>query len=168
MIKYQFFSLLIGCLSFCYQSMAQYDTIYRNIKELRVEQKSFLRSLKSASQKKYFCNIGEDVINTIELIEVQDNCSIFMVGQYPLYKLILKQSKGYFEIDGVYYFVLGSDSLSEYPQGLFAFTNNQKAFLDLVPQDRWCTLGSDGCCELIFEYRKKKLFFIKNVTYGGY
>ena len=49
-------SLLMECLLFCSQSMAQYDTIYRNIKELRVEQKSFLRSLKSASHKRYFCN----------------------------------------------------------------------------------------------------------------
>lgn len=156
------------CLLFCSQSMAQYDTIYRNIKELRVEQKSFLRSLKSASHKRYFCNMGGDAINLIEIKESQDNSSMFLISQCPLYKLMLKKAKGYFEIDGIYYFVLGSDSLSEYPKGLFAFTGNQKAFLDIVPQDMWQMLGSDGGCELMFEYRKRKLYFIKDVTYGGY
>lgn len=168
-IKILLFVILSSC---CCPSMAQKDTIYRNIKELRIEQKPFLRSLNSASKKDYFCNIGDDAIYTIQVKYTQDSLCIFSIGQYCLQCGMLKKAKGYFMLNGTPYFVLGSDSLSEYPQGLFSFTRNQNVFMDVmvifaVSQDIWFvqTDFTDCYCGLDFEYRNGKLYFLRDITY---
>ena len=154
--------LLLSICFYCCSSMAQYDTVYRDIKELRVNQKSFLRSLTSASKKDFFCKIGSDAIYTIRIKDKQDGIYTFSIKQYCVTCRMLRKAKGYIQTKNNYYFILGSDSLTEYPEGLFAFTGNHKNFKDISTEDFWLLCGSDCSCAMDFEYKNKKLNFICN------
>lgn len=166
MIKKNKIILLLAMIILrCCPSMAQYDTIYRNIKELRVEKKSFLRSLKSASKKDYFCNMDGNTIYTIKMKDNQEGFCTFSIVQYCLTCRMLRNAKGYFKLNSRYYFVLGSDSLSEYPERMFVFTDNQKEFMDVTTEDIWSLCGSDCSCAIDFEFKKGKLYFLRNSTY---
>lgn len=158
--KYFLFFLIV-CLC-CNQTKAQYDTIYRGIKEIHVEKKTFLRSLKSASKEDYFCKLkNKDKVYTIRIRD-----SKFWIIQLDLRVAELWKAKGFFELNKCYYFVFGNDSLSDFPQGLFSYTDNQKLFMDLVDISElwWLNVGmSDGSCGMEFRYRDGKLYFIKNL-----
>ncbi|MDD4582522.1 MAG: hypothetical protein PHH25_09175 [Bacteroidales bacterium] len=141
------------------QTKAQYDTIFLNIPELIINNKSFIYDLDTMFQKSYLCEIKDGRIFTIYVKQTSEESYLFTILQAPLEHKRLADAKGFFKINGINFFVVGNELLSEYPKELFTTTNNQQQFYYLKDKE-WVTYN-DGTCWIDLEYRDEKLFFIK-------
>jgi len=138
-----------------------FDTVFLDIPELIVNNKSFLYDLDTMFQKSYLCEVREDGIFTMEVKQMNEDIYSFIIKQSPLEYGNLFRTKGFFKINGIYLFVRGTKLLPEYPKELFTITNNTQPFyyLKLKPE---ANIGFiDGECWRYLEYRDGKLFFLR-------
>lgn len=141
------------------QSEAQFDTIYINIPELMVNSNSFLNDLDTMFKKSYLCEIKDGRIFTIYVKQTSEESYLFTIIQAPLEYERLAGTKGFFKINGICFFVKGTELLSEYPKGLFTITKNQQQFYYLRYKED--VSFSDGECWIDLEYKDEKLFFLR-------
>lgn len=143
------------------QTKAQYDTIFLNIPELIINNKSFIYDLDTMFQKSYLCEIKDKRIFTIYVKQTSEESYLFTIIQAPLYYKRLADANGFFKLNGVYFFLKGTELLSEYPKGLFTITDNKQSFYYLKYKPDFNVQFVDGECWIDLEYRDEKLFFLK-------
>ena len=135
--------------------------MYFNLPELKVSQKSFLSSLNRIINKTSFCeekNDGETYINVITVSQNADSNYVFTILRSSLVQSNFYFAKGFFVTNGNYFFLMGKDSLYDYPEKLFCLTKNIHTFYDLRLND-W--LFCDGEVWMDLLYKRKRLYLIK-------
>jgi hypothetical protein len=141
-----------------------YDTVFIDIPELIVNNNSFLYDLDTMFQKSYLCEIRDDCILTIEVKQTNEGIYLFTIIQslLEINKRRLIGSKGFFTLNGVCFFVEGTELLSEYPKGLFTITNNLQSFYYLKIKPNLYEIGCVDCeCLIYLEYKDGNLFFLR-------
>lgn len=154
-------SLLLLYYNAISQNKFQYDTVYFNIPELKVNQKSFLRSLNRIINKTSFCEDkknGATYINVITINLNADSNYVFTVLRSKLHQSEFRFSKGYFKTNGNYFFLIGKDSLNDYPENLFCITKNIHTFYALRVKN---VSFLDGEVWMDLLYKRKRLYLIK-------
>ena len=159
--------ILLVFILFTFNNLAKaqyhllFDTVFLDIPELKVNNKSFLRDLGTMLRKSYLCKIKDNRIYTIYVEQKSECIYLFTIIQAPLEYKRLAGSKGFFKVKDTYFFLNGIDLLTEYPEGLFTITDNQQQFyyLKLKPDKN---IGFvDGECWIDLEYRNGNLFFLR-------
>jgi hypothetical protein len=138
---------------------AQWDTIYLDIPELKVNNSSFLYDLDTMFQKSYLCKEGKNSIYAMYVEQKSEGIFLLTIVQAPLERGRLAGAKGFFETNGMYIFVKGIGLLSEYPKGLFTITDNKQQFYYVKHPEH--IISFDGECWVDLEYKDDRLSFLK-------
>ncbi len=159
--------VFVFCILSIYHDVAesqvclQYDTVYFDLPELKVNQKSFLRTLNAVIRKTSFCEekkVGEKNVNVVYVKKYDDEKFMFSIVQSSIEYSKFHKSKFFFVLKDRYFFVMGDGSLAEFPKGLFSVTENVQTFYDLRLED---VMYIDGAKKMDLMYKKKRLSLIR-------
>ncbi|MDY0015863.1 MAG: hypothetical protein RBS13_06600 [Bacteroidales bacterium] len=150
------------------QIEAQYDTVFFDIPELKVNNNAFLYDLDTMLLK--FCPPCEeenshDSLHIITIEEKSEYIYELTITKSPPLDYLIRYTKGFFKINNTCFFVKGI--LPEKPKCLFTATTKSQQFYYIEPvliTDDDVKFDTDGdCCVIILEYRYQKLLFLKRL-----
>jgi len=152
------FIFIFSVLNECVKAQQQWDTVFFNVPELKVNNNAFLYDLDTMLLK--LCHHCEDDWVYVITIEQKREYIYLLKSKKTLLEYAKRDAQGFFKINSTYFFVKGI--LPENPKKLFTLTDNHQQFYYiepvLLPGDFIITTGGE-CCVILLEYRYEKLFF---------